>query len=62
MRVGVFTPLLSQLPVDQREVLALFVLEGLPYADIAALLGVPIGTVMSRLRCARTGMRDGDDR
>jgi hypothetical protein len=53
---------LSQLPVEQREVLVLVVLEGLPYADIAALLDVPIGTVMSRLHCAREGMRDSDDR
>ena len=48
---------LSRLPVQQREVLVLVVLEGLPYADIAALLDVPIATVMSRLRCAREGMR-----
>jgi RNA polymerase sigma-70 factor (ECF subfamily) len=53
---------LSRLPVEQREVLVLVVLEGLPYADIAALLDVPIGTVMSRLRCAREAMRDSDDR
>jgi RNA polymerase sigma-70 factor (ECF subfamily) len=48
---------LSRLPVEQREVLVLVVLEGLAYADIAALLDVPIGTVMSRLRGAREGMR-----
>ena len=48
---------LSRLPVEQREVLVLVVLEGLPYAEIAALLDVPIRTVMSRLRCARETMR-----
>jgi RNA polymerase sigma-70 factor (ECF subfamily) len=53
---------LSRLPVEQREVLVLVVLEGLPYADIAALLDVPVGTVMTRLRCAREAMRDSDDR
>ncbi len=53
---------LSRLPVEEREVLVLVVLEGLPYADIAALLDVPIGTVLSRLRCAREAMRDSDDR
>ena len=53
---------LSGLPVEQREVLVLVVLEALPYADIAALLDMPIGTVMSRLRCAREAMRDSDDR
>ncbi|HEV8255361.1 MAG TPA: sigma-70 family RNA polymerase sigma factor [Casimicrobiaceae bacterium] len=53
---------LSRLPVEEREVLVLVVLEGLPYADIATLLDVPVGTVMSRLRCAREAMRDSDDR
>ena len=53
---------LSRLPVEQREVLVLVVLEELPYAEIAALLEVQIGTVMSRLRCAREAMRDSDDR
>jgi len=48
---------LSRLPVEQREVLALVVLEGLPYAEIADLLDVQIGTVMSRLHCAREAMR-----
>jgi RNA polymerase sigma-70 factor (ECF subfamily) len=48
---------LSRLPIEQREVLALVVLEGLPYAEIADLLDVQIGTVMSRLHCAREGMR-----
>jgi len=47
----------SRLPVEQREVLALVVLEALPYAEIADLLDVQIGTVMSRLRCAREAMR-----
>jgi len=48
---------LSRLPVEQREVLALVVLEGLPYAEIADLLDVQIGTVMARLRVAREAMR-----
>ncbi|HEX5863343.1 MAG TPA: sigma factor-like helix-turn-helix DNA-binding protein [Casimicrobiaceae bacterium] len=53
---------LSRLPVEQREMLVLVVLERLSYADIAALLDVPIETVMSRLHRARAGMRDSDDR
>jgi len=48
---------LSRLPVEQREVLVLVALEGLPYAEIADLLDVQIGTVMSRLHCAREAMR-----
>jgi RNA polymerase sigma-70 factor, ECF subfamily len=48
---------LSRLPVEQREVLVLVVLEGLPYAEIATLLGVELGTVLSRLRRAREALR-----
>jgi RNA polymerase sigma-70 factor (ECF subfamily) len=43
----------ESLPVDFREVIVLRELEGLPYKDIAAIVGVPIGTVMSRLSRAR---------
>lgn len=41
------------LPVDFREVLVLSDMEGLPYADIASTLGIPVGTVKSRLFRAR---------
>jgi RNA polymerase sigma-70 factor, ECF subfamily len=47
----------SRLPAEQREVLALVVLEGLLYTEIADVLDVPVGTVMSRLHRAREGMR-----
>ncbi len=42
-----------QLPREQREVLALVVLEGLQYNEAAEIMGVPIGTVRSRLNRAR---------
>jgi RNA polymerase sigma-70 factor (ECF subfamily) len=47
----------SRLPAEQREILALVVLEGLLYTEIADVLDVPVGTVMSRLHSAREAMR-----
>ena len=47
----------SLLPAEQREVLALVVLEGLTYTEVADVLDVPVATVMSRLRSARERMR-----
>lgn len=44
---------LEQLPVDFREVVVLREIEGLSYKEIAAVVRVPIGTVMSRLARAR---------
>jgi RNA polymerase sigma-70 factor (ECF subfamily) len=43
----------ESLPVDFREVIVLRELEGLSYKEIAAIVGVPTGTVMSRLSRAR---------
>lgn len=45
---------LQQLPVALREVLLLVTVEGLSYAETSKALGVPTGTVMSRLSRART--------
>ena len=44
---------LESLPADFREVLVLRELEGLSYKEIATVVGIPIGTVMSRLARAR---------
>lgn len=44
---------LETLPADFREVLVLRELEELSYKEIAAVVGIPIGTVMSRLARAR---------
>src|SRR5258708_7069233 len=44
---------LEALPADFREVLVLRELEGLSYREIAAIVGIPLGTVMSRLARAR---------
>ena len=48
---------LGQLPDEQREVLLLVALEEMSYADIAATLGIPAGTVMSRLSRGRERLR-----
>ncbi len=48
---------LGRLPAEYREVLVLREIEDLPYREIAEVLGVPIGTVMSRLARARQMMR-----
>lgn len=47
----------SLLQPDQREILLLVALEGLSYQQVAAILGVPEGTVMSRLARARERLR-----
>ena len=44
---------IEELPVDFREVLVLRELEGLSYKEIAAVIGTPNGTVMSRLARGR---------
>jgi len=48
---------LSQLPPEARAVIILRDLEGLSYEEIAEILGVPIGTVRSRLHRARGELR-----
>jgi len=44
---------LGQLPAEASEVLVLFYLESMRYREIAEALGVPIGTVKSRLHAAK---------
>ena len=48
---------LARLPDEQRAVLLLVGVEDLSYADAARALGVPVGTVMSRLSRARARLR-----
>jgi RNA polymerase sigma-70 factor (ECF subfamily) len=52
---------LDRLADDQRTVLLLVGVEGLSYAEVAQVLGVPIGTVMSRLSRARERLREEVD-
>lgn len=44
---------IAALPVEQRALMALVVIDGQSYKDAAAILDIPIGTVMSRLARAR---------
>jgi RNA polymerase sigma-70 factor (ECF subfamily) len=48
---------LATLTEDQRAALVLIVLEGLSYREVADVLAVPIGTVMSRLARARAQIK-----
>jgi RNA polymerase sigma-70 factor (ECF subfamily) len=48
---------LAHLPDDQREVILLVGLEGMEYENAAQILGVPIGTVRSRLSRGRETLR-----
>jgi RNA polymerase sigma-70 factor (ECF subfamily) len=49
---------LGKLPTQQREVVLLIGLEGMSYIEAARVLGVPIGTVMSRLSRGRETLRE----
>lgn len=56
---------LDQLPESQRAALMLVALEDLPYEEAASILGIPIGTLRSRVSRARgslTAVLDDPDR
>ena len=48
---------LDLLPIEQKEIVLLVALEDMAYAEIAKTLGIPIGTVMSRLSRGRERLR-----
>jgi len=52
------TVALGRLPEEQRSTILLVGLEGLSYAEAAAVTGVPVGTVMSRLARGREKLRE----
>ena len=47
---------LGELPEEQREVVALVLIEGISYRETAEILEIPIGTVTSRLARAREAL------
>jgi RNA polymerase sigma-70 factor (ECF subfamily) len=49
---------LQELPGDQSEVVMLSYIEGLSHSEIAELLGLPLGTVKSRMRLAYQKIRE----
>ncbi len=48
---------IARLPAEQRAVLLLVTLEEMSYEEVARALGIPMGTVMSRLSRAREKLR-----
>ncbi len=57
LSVALIAEALDRLPHDQREVIVLVALEEMSYRDAAEIVGVPIGTVMSRLSRARAALQ-----
>lgn len=56
--VGRVRDAVSRLPLGQRQVLTLVDLEEFSYAEVAGILDLPAGTVMSRLCRARRALKD----
>lgn len=49
---------IAKLPEGQRQVVTLVDIEGFSYVEVAQILAIPSGTVMSRLSRARTALKD----
>lgn len=49
---------LCNLPEEQRAVLTLVCVDGLSYKEVAEILGIPVGTVMSRVARGRLALAD----
>jgi RNA polymerase sigma-70 factor (ECF subfamily) len=56
LEVGDVWAAMRALPAEQREAVALVCVEGLAYREAAAALGVPIGTLTSRLARGREAL------
>lgn len=49
---------MSRLPEDQRQIISLVAIQGMPYKMVSEILEVPKGTVMSRLARARAALSE----
>lgn len=58
LTLGAVRHFVARLPEEQRSVLLLIAVEGLSYKETSETLGVPIGTVTSRLARARIALKD----
>ena len=56
-QLGELDQAIGKLPVEQRQVILMVGLEGMSYDEVASILGVPIGTVRSRLSRGRSVLR-----
>ncbi len=56
LSIALITQALDKLPHQQREILLMISLEELSYKEAADIIGVPIGTIMSRLSRARNAL------
>lgn len=52
------TAAIEKLPADQSSVIRMSFIEERPHTEIAAALGIPLGTVKSRIRLAMSRLRD----
>lgn len=57
LQINELSAALANLPWEQKEVVLLVGLEGLPYIEAAEVLGIPVGTVRSRLSRGREALR-----
>lgn len=58
LSISLISQALDSLPAQQREIIVLVSLEEMSYREAAEIVGVPIGTVMSRLSRARSQLQD----
>lgn len=57
-RQAIVQAAIGQLPEDYRAIIVLYDIRGLSYQEISEVLGVPLGTVKSRLNRARHALRE----